>query len=51
KRRQRPTLHQLETLEQEFQHNFYPSAEARRRMAEQLRMTPRAIQIWFMNRR
>lgn len=50
-RRQRATQEQLVTLETEFNKNPTPSAAVRERIAEDISMTERSVQIWFQNRR
>ncbi|KAI5303015.1 hypothetical protein KEM56_000125 [Ascosphaera pollenicola] len=50
-RRQRATQDQLVTLELEFNKNPTPTAAVRERIAEEINMTERSVQIWFQNRR
>ncbi|KAI5289167.1 hypothetical protein KEM52_000887 [Ascosphaera acerosa] len=50
-RRQRATQDQLVTLEMEFNKNPTPTAAVRERIAEEINMTERSVQIWFQNRR
>ncbi|KAL2016756.1 hypothetical protein VTK56DRAFT_3104 [Thermocarpiscus australiensis] len=50
-KRQRATQDQLTTLEMEFNKNPTPTAEVRERIAEEINMTERSVQIWFQNRR
>ncbi|SPO06960.1 related to homeoprotein [Cephalotrichum gorgonifer] len=50
-KRQRATQDQLTTLELEFSKNPTPTAEVRDRIAEEINMTQRSVQIWFQNRR
>ncbi|KAI2634018.1 homeobox domain-containing protein [Xylaria nigripes] len=50
-KRQRATQDQLTTLEQEFNKNPTPTATVRERIAEEINMTERSVQIWFQNRR
>ncbi|EHA52524.1 Transcription elongation factor SPT4 [Pyricularia oryzae] len=50
-KRQRATQDQLTTLEQEFAKNPTPTATVRDRIAEEINMTERSVQIWFQNRR
>ncbi|KAF1345869.1 hypothetical protein BDV97DRAFT_300988 [Delphinella strobiligena] len=50
-KRQRATQDQLITLEHEFNKNPTPTALTRERIAEQINMTERSVQIWFQNRR
>ena len=49
-KRQRATQDQLTTLEQEFNKNPTPTAGVRERIAEEINMTERSVQIWFQNR-
>ena len=51
KKRQRATQDQLVTLEMEFNKNPTPTATVRERIAEDINMTERSVQIWFQNRR
>ncbi|CAH0020977.1 unnamed protein product [Clonostachys rhizophaga] len=50
-KRQRATQDQLATLELEFNKNPTPTALVRERIAEEINMTERSVQIWFQNRR
>ncbi|KAI1263558.1 homeobox domain-containing protein [Xylariaceae sp. FL1019] len=50
-KRQRATQDQLTTLEVEFNKNPTPTATVRERIAEEINMTERSVQIWFQNRR
>ncbi|KAJ3043374.1 hypothetical protein HK097_001749 [Rhizophlyctis rosea] len=50
-KRRRATPQQLLVLNQVFKQTFFPSTELRLRLARQLSMTPRAVQIWFQNKR
>lgn len=50
-KRQRATQAQLTTLEMEFNKNPTPTANVRERIAEEINMTERSVQIWFQNRR
>lgn len=50
-KRQRATQDQLVTLEMEFNKNPTPNATVRERIAEDINMTERSVQIWFQNRR
>ncbi|TGJ79362.1 hypothetical protein E0Z10_g9403 [Xylaria hypoxylon] len=50
-KRQRATQDQLNTLEVEFNKNPTPTATVRERIAEEINMTERSVQIWFQNRR
>ena len=49
-KRQRATQEQLITLEVEFNKNPTPTATVRERIAEDIQMTERSVQIWFQNR-
>ncbi|KAK2799528.1 hypothetical protein FQN51_006842 [Onygenales sp. PD_10] len=50
-KRQRATQDQLVTLEMEFNKNPTPTAAVRERIADEINMTERSVQIWFQNRR
>ncbi|EGX97257.1 homeoprotein [Cordyceps militaris CM01] len=50
-KRQRATQDQLSTLEVEFNKNPTPTANVRDRIAGEINMTERSVQIWFQNRR
>ncbi|CAJ2507107.1 Uu.00g082930.m01.CDS01 [Anthostomella pinea] len=50
-KRQRATQDQLTTLEVEFNKNPTPTANVRERIADEINMTERSVQIWFQNRR
>ncbi|KAA8648805.1 hypothetical protein EYZ11_004026 [Aspergillus tanneri] len=50
-KRQRATQDQLVTLELEFNTNPTPTAATRERIAQEINMTERSVQIWFQNRR
>ncbi|KAF2873600.1 hypothetical protein BDV95DRAFT_489327 [Massariosphaeria phaeospora] len=50
-KRQRATQDQLVTLEVEFNKNPTPTAAVRERIADDISMTERSVQIWFQNRR
>ncbi|KAH8704127.1 putative homeobox transcription factor [Talaromyces proteolyticus] len=50
-KRQRATQDQLVTLELEFNKNPTPTAAVRERIAHEINMTERSVQIWFQNRR
>ncbi|KAA8900186.1 hypothetical protein FN846DRAFT_781937 [Sphaerosporella brunnea] len=50
-KRQRATQEQLVTLEAEFNKNPTPTALVRERIALEINMTERSVQIWFQNRR
>lgn len=49
-KRQRATQDQLITLEVEFNKNPTPTAAVRERIADEINMTERSVQIWFQNR-
>ena len=49
-KRQRATQDQLVTLEVEFNKNPTPTAPVRERIAQDISMTERSVQIWFQNR-
>lgn len=51
KHRRRTTKAQHKILEKAFAENQKPSAGIRRQLALRLGMTPRAVQVWFQNRR
>ncbi|ORX93234.1 hypothetical protein K493DRAFT_156946, partial [Basidiobolus meristosporus CBS 931.73] len=50
-KRKRASPEQLRILNLVFQHTFFPSTELRSQLARHLRMSPRAVQIWFQNKR
>ncbi|KND91988.1 Homeobox protein HOY1 [Tolypocladium ophioglossoides CBS 100239] len=50
-KRQRATQDQLTVLEVEFNKNPTPTANVRDKIAEEINMTERSVQIWFQNRR
>jgi len=49
-KRQRATQDQLGLLEIEFDKNATPTAAVRERIAQEINMTERSVQIWFQNR-
>lgn len=49
-KRQRATQDQLMSLEREFNKNPTPTAMVRERIAVEINMTERSVQIWFQNR-
>lgn len=49
-KRQRATQDQLVTLEVEFNKHPTPTAAVRERIAQDISMTERSVQIWFQNR-
>ncbi|KAH8828551.1 hypothetical protein DL96DRAFT_1187666 [Flagelloscypha sp. PMI_526] len=51
KHRKRTTSAQLKVLEGIFKTDTKPNAALRTRLAAQLDMTPRGVQVWFQNRR
>ncbi|KAF8622734.1 hypothetical protein AX15_006824 [Amanita polypyramis BW_CC] len=51
KHRKRTTSAQLRTLEGVFRRDTKPNAALRNKLAEELKMTPRGVQVWFQNRR
>jgi len=50
-KRPRPNADQMTVLWKAFNENPMPSAAVRQKLAAQLDMSPRAVQIWFQNRR
>ncbi len=50
-KRKRTSPDQLVILNSVFQASRYPSTEKRQELAVQLGMSPRAVQIWFQNKR
>ncbi|KAF7790437.1 hypothetical protein EIP86_001392 [Pleurotus ostreatoroseus] len=51
KHRKRTTRQQLRVLEDVYKGDTKPNAGLRKRLAEELGMTPRGVQVWFQNRR
>jgi hypothetical protein len=51
KRRKRTTSDQLQSLEHTFEKDPNPGSDVRRELASRIGMTPRAVQVWFQNRR
>ena len=51
KHRKRTSKKQLEVLEKTFETCIRPDSKLRKKLGDQLNMTPRAVQIWFQNRR
>jgi hypothetical protein len=49
-KRRKATQDQLRTLEEEFNKNSAPTTTVRKRIAEDINMTERSVQIWFQNR-
>ncbi|KAJ1905977.1 hypothetical protein LPJ81_001618 [Coemansia sp. IMI 209127] len=50
-KRKRASPQQLDTLNKVFTSTSFPSTEMRNRLARDLGMTPRTVQIWFQNKR
>jgi len=50
-KRKRASPAQLHVLNQVFAETYFPSTGMRLRLAKELGMSPRAVQIWFQNRR
>ncbi|KAJ3414030.1 hypothetical protein HDV05_007155 [Chytridiales sp. JEL 0842] len=50
-KRKRATPEQLRVLHAVLEKTFFPATELRNALAKQLGMTPRAVQIWFQNKR
>ncbi|KAI9349863.1 OTP-paired class homeobox protein, partial [Zopfochytrium polystomum] len=50
-KRRRATAAQLAVLNSVLATTFFPSTELRQSLAARLGMSPRAVQIWFQNRR
>lgn len=51
KHRKRTTKAQLKVLEKAFENCPRPDSIMRKKLGEQLAMTPRSVQVWFQNRR
>jgi len=51
KHRKRTTKAQLKVLEKTFENCPRPDSTMRKKLADQLSMTPRSVQVWFQNRR
>ncbi|KAK7692980.1 hypothetical protein QCA50_004621 [Cerrena zonata] len=51
KHRKRTTRSQLKVLEDVYSYDTKPNASLRKKLAEELGMTPRGVQVWFQNRR
>lgn len=43
--------HALQTLEQVFTRDKFPTVETRKSLAVDLKVTPRQVQVWFQNKR
>ncbi|KAJ9069129.1 hypothetical protein DSO57_1021796 [Entomophthora muscae] len=50
-RRKRACKEQVSVLNDAFRKDQFPTSAARLELATYLRMTPRAVQIWFQNKR
>ncbi|KAJ1993022.1 Short stature homeobox protein 2 [Coemansia spiralis] len=50
-KRKRASPQQLEVLNKVFASTSFPSTEMRNKLARELGMTPRTVQIWFQNKR
>ncbi|KAI9105646.1 homeobox domain-containing protein, partial [Phlyctochytrium arcticum] len=50
-KRKRASPEQLAALNEVFFKTIFPSTDLRNQLAQQLAMTPRAVQIWFQNKR
>lgn len=50
-KRKRLNSSQSTVLKGVFEYTYFPSTELRKRLAQQLGLTPRTIQIWFQNKR
>nr|GAT45448.1 predicted protein [Mycena chlorophos] len=51
KKRKRADAQQLKVLNDTYARTAFPSTEERLRLAKQLDMSPRSVQIWFQNKR
>ncbi|KAI8054145.1 homeobox domain-containing protein, partial [Gilbertella persicaria] len=51
KHRRRTSRTQFKTLEKAFVENPKPNGKQRQKLAENLSMSPRGVQVWFQNRR
>ncbi|OCH95091.1 homeobox-domain-containing protein [Obba rivulosa] len=51
KHRRRTTRAQLKVLEDVYTRDTKPNANLRKKLAQELDMTPRGVQVWFQNRR
>lgn len=50
-KRRHVTSQQREALDAAFNSCFFPTTNMRQKLAKELKMTPRAIQVWFQNKR
>ncbi|KAI8891241.1 homeobox-domain-containing protein [Backusella circina FSU 941] len=50
-KRKRASPNQLVVLNRIFNQTYFPSTEIRVQLGKQLGMSPRAVQIWFQNKR
>lgn len=50
-KRKRASVRQLEILKKTFQQTPFPNSEIRKKLARELGMTVRSVQIWFQNQR
>ncbi|KAI8074380.1 Homeodomain-like protein [Gongronella butleri] len=50
-KRKRASPTQIMVLEHIFEHTAFPSTALRQELGEKLGMNPRAVQIWFQNKR
>ncbi|KAI8870562.1 Homeodomain-like protein, partial [Ramicandelaber brevisporus] len=50
-KRHRSTKEQQQVLNEAFAREQHPTSQVREKLAEQLGMDPRSVQIWFQNRR
>jgi transcriptional regulator GlxA family with amidase domain len=50
-KRKRANARQLSILKQTFQQTPFPTSEVRKKLAKELGMTARSVQIWFQNQR
>ncbi|KAI9296328.1 hypothetical protein K502DRAFT_276952, partial [Neoconidiobolus thromboides FSU 785] len=49
--RKKAAPEQRQLLEDVFKSNFFPTTSTRMRLADELNMTERSVQIWFQNKR
>ncbi|CAO3631580.1 unnamed protein product [Cunninghamella echinulata] len=50
-KRKRASPTQIMILEHVYEHTAFPSTALREELGEKLGMEPRAVQIWFQNKR